>query len=525
MNDDLRLRQFLTYIRREAGLRGALWGLVGGLGAAVVLGICARLWPILLPRELGLLSLLLPAAAALGAFLVRYLEPRTPMAVARQSDTRMGLAERLATALAVEQGQIAPPPDLAAQQRADARSAAARADPAQAFSIRPSPHLLWASAALVALIVTNLLLPNPQEARIRARLEEQEAIEEQVTRLEDLRVEIEADQALTEETREILLEELDETIADLQEGDLTREEALARLAEAEERLQALQDDTVAAQAAELQAAGQAALDEAATEEVGQALTEGDYAAAAEALSEMGEQIAGMSAEERAAVAEQMERMAEAVQGTNPELAEALREAAEATRQGDAEATQQALAQAAAATQQAGEAIGEGQAVNQALAQIQEGKSAIAQSGGQGSQGGQTPGSQGSGDGTGSGSGAGNEEGSGAEGTTQDPGTGPSSNAPGEEGETPYESIYAPERLGEGEGETVVVPGEGEGEGGPATEGEGTSTERGEALVPYDQVYAEYQEQAVTSLENSYIPPNVKSYVRAYFDAVAPEEAP
>jgi hypothetical protein len=515
VSNDLRLKQFLAYIRREAGLRGATWGLVAGLCAAAILGICARLWPILLPRELGLLSLLLPAAAALIAFLVAYFMPRTPMAVARKSDTRMGLSERLATALAVEQGQIHPPPDLAAQQRADAQSAATRADPARAFSLRPSPRLLWTSAALAALILANLLVSNPQEARIHARQDEQEAIEEQVSRLEDLRVEIEANEALTDETREILLNELDETIADLQEGSLTREEALARLAEAEERLQALQDDTVTARAAELQAAGEAALEETSTEEVGQALTEGDYAAAAEALAEIGEQIAGMSAEERAAVAEQLERMADAVRGTNPELAEALREAAEAARQGDAQAAQQALAQAAAATSQAGEAIGEGQAVAQTLAQIQEGKSAIAQSG---TQGGQTPGSQG----TGSSSGAGDAEGSGAEGGIQDPGSGPSSNSPGEAGETPYEPIYAPERLGEGEGETVVVPGGGE--GGPAIEGDGTSTEQGEAMVPYAEVYAEYQEQAVTSLENNYIPPNVKSYVRAYFDAVAPEGA-
>ena len=48
---------------------------------------------------------------------------------------------------------------------------------------------------------------------------------------EDLRVEIETNEALTEETRETLLKELDDTIADLQEGDLSREEALARLAE------------------------------------------------------------------------------------------------------------------------------------------------------------------------------------------------------------------------------------------------------------------------------------------------------
>ena len=98
------------------------------------------------------------------------------------------------------------------------------------------------------------------------------------------------------------------------------------------------------------------------------------------------------------------------------------------------------------------------------------------------------------------------------------------NAPGEAGETPYDPIYDPERLGEGDGARVDVPGEGE--GGPATgETEGGPREGGEALVPYNQVYTDYQAQAASALENSYIPRGLKDYVRAYFYAVDPERQP
>ena len=65
--------------------------------------------------------------------------------------------------------------------------------------------------------------------------------------------------------------------------------------------------------------------------------------------------------------------------------------------------------------------------------------------------------------------------------------------------------------------------EGQGEGGPDSgEVEGGPPGDGEALVPYDQVYADYQAQAASALEDSYIPRSVKAYVRAYFSALDPE---
>jgi hypothetical protein len=68
---------------------------------------------------------------------------------------------------------------------------------------------------------------------------------------------------------------------------------------------------------------------------------------------------------------------------------------------------------------------------------------------------------------------------------------------------------------------VDIPGEGQ--GGPATgEGEGGPREGGEALVPYNEIYTDYQAQAASALENSYIPRGLKDYVRAYFGALDPE---
>jgi hypothetical protein len=148
-----------------------------------------------------------------------------------------------------------------------------------------------------------------------------------------------------------------------------------------------------------------------------------------------------------------------------------------------------------------------------LGQVQEGRREIAQSGeGQGEKGPSAGGSEsGSGDTPGEG---------GSEGTPQAPGGPIDPNQPGQEGESPYDRVYAPERLGEGEGERIEVPGGGE-EGPPAGEGKGSEAEEGEALVPYDEVYTDYQAEAASALENSYIPLGIKEYVRDYFSSLEP----
>ncbi|MFX1355576.1 MAG: hypothetical protein ACFFGP_16600, partial [Promethearchaeota archaeon] len=176
------------------------------------------------------------------------------------------------------------------------------------------------------------------------------------------------------------------------------------------------------------------------------------------------------------------------------------------------------------------------ATEQVFGQVQEGRREIAQSG-QGQQGQQGQGQQGQGqqgqgqqgqsqqgsgqDGSSSGSGSGDSdsEGQGGQGTPVGPQGPIPPNQPGQEGETPYDPIYAPERLGEEGGERIDVPGQGEG-GPPTGETEGEPRE-GQALVPYNEVYTDYQAQAASALENSYIPRGMKEYVRAYFSSLDP----
>ena len=87
--------------------------------------------------------------------------------------------------------------------------------------------------------------------------------------------------------------------------------------------------------------------------------------------------------------------------------------------------------------------------------------------------------------------------------------------------TPYDSVYAPQRIGEeGGGEDVTLPSDGEG-GGDYGDVDGGEHPTGEALVPYNEVYASYYDVAAGALEGSYIPLGMKQYVREYFSALEP----
>jgi hypothetical protein len=376
----------------------------------------------------------------------------------------------------------------------------------------------------VGALAVGFALPNPQEKAIAQNRAEQEAIEKQIERLEKIRDEIAANPDLSSKDREALLKEIDDTIEELQKGNLSKEEAVARLSETEEDLQSLLNEDADEMASALDEAGRQAAQGEQTKEVGQALAQRDYQEAAQAMATLAEQIEQMSPQDQTELAAQLEAMAAAVEATNPELAQALRDAADALRQGDVAAAQEALRQAAALTEQAGEQIAAQQAAEQALGQVQEGRREIAQSGQGDGQGQQGPGDQGQGQqGQGqSGSGHGDsDEGQDGQGPPADPGGPIDPNQPGEGGQTAYDPIYAPERLGDGEGERVDVPGQGDDNGPPTGEVDGGPHDEGEALVPYDQVYADYEAQAASALENSYIPRGMKDYIRSYFSSLEP----
>jgi hypothetical protein len=385
--------------------------------------------------------------------------------------------------------------------------------------------------AVAGALAAALLLPNPQGEALAERRAVREEVGEQVEQLEALREEVAQDPALSEEEREQILATLDETIEALEQRGISREEAVAELAAAEQRLRDISREAGGQRMEALQQAG-ASFDSFDTSQaLGEALEQGDLQAASEVIEGMldpeGEPL---TREEELALAEDLAEAAEGLQSTDPALAESFQQAAEAIQAGDIASARQALDQA---SEQLSQAAAEGecsgcQAAERAADAAQAGQGQVAQAGRESE--GQAAG-DGQGDGASSaeapsegqgGGGAGRGEGSGqSEGGTES-GEMPTDNAPGDGGERPYEEVFAPEHLGGEGGERVDVPGEGEPGDTPAAEGEMGDNPAGRSVVPYSEVYSDYADAASQALEGGHVPLNLRSVVRDYFSSLDPE---
>ncbi|MCX7841723.1 MAG: hypothetical protein N2489_01445 [Clostridia bacterium] len=91
--------------------------------------------------------------------------------------------------------------------------------------------------------------------------------------------------------------------------------------------------------------------------------------------------------------------------------------------------------------------------------------------------------------------------------------------PGKKQVKDYESIYVPERLQGGEGSQSLVNGRKTGSGrSDWTQSENAPVQKG-TVLPYDQVLGKYKSEAMSSLDESAIPPVMKDIVRDYFTSL------
>jgi hypothetical protein len=472
----------------------------------------------MMTRYLAVLAGLLVLVGVVLALAIVWLRPRALLQQARIFDRRLGLDERLATAVEIGTGRLRAVPVMAEAQMADTLRAAQRTDARALLPLRASRWALLVFGALAVALTLSLWLPNPQEDVLLREAAVRAAVEEQVKELEAVKEEIAEAEGLTEEEREALLQALEEAIAGLEEGQATPEEALAALSEAEQTLAELQDPGAAQLESGLENAAEGMQDSELTEDIAEALAEGNYKAAAEALSayggEKGEQL---TREEELELARELAEAAKELAEVDPELAQQLAEAAEAIETGDIAEAREAIKAAAEKMGKAGERVDRQEAVEGALAELQEGREEIAKAGGAQPGAGGMPGGTQPGNGKTPGSGAGEGQPGGSQagagqqtkpGHSEDAGSG-----------APYEEGYDPERIGE-EGVGVDVGREG-GEDLPIGSVSIPAPEGGSSSVPYREVYADYSGEAGAALDSSYIPLGMKQYVRDYFSSLEP----
>ncbi len=525
------LHAFRRRLRRQDSVLFGLRGLCLGLALSILFSLLCRTFPLLSWYPLALLNLICLSLTTLLALLWAWLRPRPLWAVALTCDRRLGLAERLSTALEIQNGRLTTSPALGAAQLADARQAATSVDLGSGLPIRLPRREALAALTLAVVLGVAVALPNPMEDVLRRQAKVRQAIDREVAHLEEVKDEV--DKLPPGPEREALKHTLDELTRELKEGKLTREEALAKLSEAEGELRSLLDEKAAAQKAALQEAAQSLKDSPLTTGIAEALERGDYQAAASLLESFAaEEGEPLTREEELELARELAQAAEALEDTNPALAKLLREASWAIEAGDIDSARQSLTAACDLLKQTGQRLANQDATGRALAKVQEGKRAIARAGEPAEEGTAMAGGAGEGQGP-QGSGQQDDQGQPGGGSGQgDPGGNVDDSIPEADGQvptntgqdearvTPYEPVYAPERPGGQGGEAMPLPGEGQGET-EYREVPKPPPEEGEALVPYDRVYGDYRDAAAHALEHSYIPIGLKEYVRGYFGALEP----
>ncbi len=513
-----RLSSIVRPWRNRLALKGALeWatlGLAGGLGIAIILLAVARLvpWPAVL-----LWCILAIVAGIICGLVYSFATRPTLQATARQTDHLMGLSDRLGTAWELRSSFST----FATVQRRDALASAGALVPGESIMIWPSlRHFL---PVMVGLVLFGLLLavPNPMDHVIQERehLREQLVqVGEELRRTEKELTEPEA--SLSAEDRaaaEEILKKLQEALRDSRDIP----SALAALSEAEQEIGLLQEPKIS-QSRGLREFGVTLASSPATRAMGQALQSGDGPALYDSINVLADQLASMSEAELQELAATFQRAANAATGQGA-LSGSLRKASRAIASGDPRTAGSDLSDLADRLVSLQEEIEASQVLANTLSDLQDARSfisgvSLAQAGGgmgveregregrgsvsgsgQGGEGGNVGGAGRGGQGIGGATGIGSGGGMGGSGAGNQPGA-----RSGEGTERPLT-----------DGETLFVPGQGPDIPTEVRAGPGIGIAPGR-LLPYEQIWGEYAEQAREHMERSPVPDGYKDLVRRYF---------
>lgn len=344
-------RQVRRWDRRLRLVESIIWvprALIVAVAFGIVIALLSRMRPWLLPEQVAWISGILALITSLGALGLVWFWPQSIAGQARYFDLRFELKERISTALELTGGIIPLSGRLAEHQLNDAVRVVKTVKPAERLPVRIRWWELGLLVALAALLVYLLITENPQANELLARREMEDAINTQISEIEEIQQDIQSSASLSEAEKEALTQPLDEALEILQQPDISQQEAVAALAEAGQALSELSEGMLPEQQEAYQAAASELAGSEETSDLAQSLYQPDLKAAADALNQLANDLgeAEFSEEELEDLAERLEQTAEAMEAVNPAVAEKLREASEALRDGDIQAAQEALKEAA-----------------------------------------------------------------------------------------------------------------------------------------------------------------------------------
>ncbi len=565
MSDSPREGDFTARVLRRMAWRHAVpWlvrGLAAGLAVAAALLLIAHVvpWTGAAWWALGAFCTL-----TLGGTVVALVTRPKPATTLRHADRLLGLRERLTTAW--EFGGRADP--MLRLQRDELVDRSKEIDLRGRLPLRPPRHEALAPALGTCLLLAALLLPNPQNGVLSARVTARTHIQRAATRITTAQraaagIPPTTAAALTKADK-LRQARIARALARLQKELATARtsaQAYKALARAQDALKALGNPRAGAQRAALAAMAAALAHNAAAQALAAALHSGNPNAIAQAAKRLADALAKQSPADRAALARALQAAAQAG-GANSAASASLQQAATALAQGDQtgaqsalqQAGQQAAADAASAAQQAtldkanaaldsarndvsglsndGSSGPSGQAAGKSGATTGQAGSAGKGSSGKGSgpqsgQGGQGQGGKGQGQGQGSGQGQGQRQGSGSgqgqgQGSGQGQGQGSGSgqgqgagSGSGGSGAAGRNGTTAGGHNGN-QGDRVYVPGA-QGSGRSTTTNGSEAPPTGGSYQPLTAVLPSYERNARNELNSGSVPAADQPLVRQYFD--------
>ena len=299
-----------------------------------------------------------------------FLQRLTYFDVARVVDRQLGLKALLGTAVQLTvEGE---PNQIARSQVRQATTIARRLEASQAITLRMPWRDLRLLAVVAASVTTVSLLAS---LGLRAPVADP-AVSYSMEALDpSLYSWYEIDPAMAagfgpEETRATGLQRLIEDLKRrLNAKEITPAEYASQVAAAEDRLRQQVEESSRQQAALMELA-YALSDTSTTRRVAENLYRGDFAQAVQELADLSANADRLSGQAREELAERLSEAARHTSGTNPELSSAAERAAQALRQGDTGAAQEALRDLANAMAEASRAVAPNADLGEALQQLE-----------------------------------------------------------------------------------------------------------------------------------------------------------
>lgn len=398
---DGHVQQLLKFIARwDRRLRlthTTLWvprGLAIALLVAVIVAIISRLRPWLLPTQVLIFAVGVGVLGIVTAAIVVWSWPRNAIKAARFFDRRFDLKERVSTTLELRDGAVKAPEELSELLVSDTLAHAKQVNAARALPLQWRRRELFGVLVLMVALALLLLIANPQTEVVAQQQAINQAVQEQIQKLEEIKKDIQERPDLTEAEKAELQQIVQEAIDKLEQPNITQPEAVAALSQAKNELEEAGNPLTQEQLNAMQQAGRSMTGSPASQDVGQALQSGDLQAAANALDSLAKRVGEgqLTPEQLKDLADALKQAADQLEAANPAAADALRRAADALERGDLAGAQKALEEAADALrdqQQQQSQTPENQAAQNAASQMGDASQQMAQAGQNGQNGSQT----------------------------------------------------------------------------------------------------------------------------------------